>query len=62
MKGKGIRVINGRGNGDLHFTVTIETPKNLSENQKDLLRKFSESCGQGNFSKKRDFIKKIFGK
>lgn len=62
MKGKGIKVINGRGNGDLYFTVTIETPKNLSENQKDILRRFSESCGQGNFAKKRDFIKKIFGK
>lgn len=62
MRGKGIKVINGRGNGDLHFTVTIETPKNLSEKQKDMLREFSKSCGQGNFAKKRDFIKKIFGK
>ncbi len=62
MRGKGIKVINGRGNGDLHFTVTIETPKNLSEKQKDLLRSFADSCGQGNFTKKRDFIKKIFGK
>lgn len=62
MKGKGIKVINGRGNGDLHFTVTVETPKNLTGKQKDILREFSESCGQGNFAKKRDFIKKIFGK
>lgn len=62
MRGKGIKVINGRGNGDLHFTVTIETPKNLSEKQKNMLREFAESCGQGNFAKKRDFIKKIFGK
>ena len=62
MRDKGIKVTNGRGTGDLYFTVTVETPKNLSKKQKELLRSFAESCGHDNFSKKGDFIKKIFGK
>lgn len=41
LRGKGIQRINSRAVGDLIFTVVVETPKNLSEEQKELLRKFS---------------------
>ena len=41
LRGKGIQRINSRAVGDLIFTVVVETPKNLSEEQKKLLRKFS---------------------
>ena len=41
LRGKGIQRINSRTVGDLIFTVVVETPKNLSDEQKELLRKFS---------------------
>lgn len=41
LRGKGIQRINSRAVGDLIFTVVVETPKNLSDEQKELLRKFS---------------------
>lgn len=63
VKGKGIPYINNnKMRGDLIFTVAIETPKGLSEAQKDLLRKFAESLGEKNNTKKNSFIKKLFNK
>ena len=58
LKGKGIPVLNGRGRGDQYVTVIIETPRNLNREQKDALRKFSETLNEGNYEKHRSFFKK----
>ena len=58
LKGKGIPVLNGRGRGDQYVTVTIETPRNLNKEQKDALRKFSETVGENNYEKRKSFFKK----
>ena len=58
LKGKGIPVLNGRGRGDQYVTVTIETPRNLNKEQKEALRKFSESVGESNYEKRKSFFKK----
>ncbi len=58
LKGKGIPVLNGRGRGDQYVTVTIETPRNLSKEQKEALRKFSETVGENNYEKRKSFFKK----
>lgn len=58
LRGKGIPVLNGRGRGDQYVTVTIETPKNLNKEQKEALRKFSETLGDGNYEKRKSFFKK----
>ncbi len=55
MRGKGIRQVNGKGTGDLIFRTVVETPKRLTGEQKELLRKFEESFGEGG-------KKNIFGK
>lgn len=63
MKGKGIPYVNNnKVRGDLIFTVSIETPKGLSDSQKSLLRQFAESLGEKNNAKKNSFIKKLFNK
>lgn len=62
LKGKGIPFINGKGRGDLIFKVAIEVPKGMNETQKDALRKFADTCGNANYSKKDKFFSKIFGK
>ena len=58
LKGKGIPVLNGRGRGDQYVTVTIETPRNLNKEQKEALRKFSETLGESNYEKRNSFFKK----
>jgi len=60
LKQKGVQYVNSKNRGNLHFTVNVEVPKNLSEDQKELLRKFAESCGEGNHSKRAKFFKKFF--
>lgn len=59
IKGKGIVYYNTKNYGDLYFTVVMETPKNLSSDAKDALRKFSELCGNSNYVKKQKFSEKI---
>ncbi len=60
LRGKGVPILNGRGNGDEYVTVTVEVPKNLSARQKEMLREFDED---ENYVKKTSFtekMKKIF--
>ena len=58
LRGKGIPVLNGRGRGDQYVTVNIETPRNLNREQKEALTKFSESLGEGNYEKHKNFFGK----
>ena len=60
LAGKGIKYVNANKRGDLIFTVIVETPKNLNEKQKQLLREFGISCGKNNFKSKQKFFDKIF--
>jgi molecular chaperone DnaJ len=40
MRGKGIRGVRSRDHGDLLCHVVVETPVNLTERQRELLREF----------------------
>ncbi len=60
VKGSGIVNISTGRRGNLIFRVVIETPKNLSDKQKQLLRDFAQSCGKGNFKNRQTFFDKIF--
>ena len=64
LRGKGIQDINNpRRHGDLIFTVNVETPKNLTAEQKRILRSFAETLGESAGNNRRESIfKKIFGK
>ncbi|MBO5879624.1 MAG: molecular chaperone DnaJ [Clostridia bacterium] len=62
IKGKGIPDVNSKRKGDLIITVNIETPKNLSAEQKKLLSAFASSLGESNTGKKSSFFKKMFNK
>ena len=61
LKGKGIPNVNTKRRGDIIFTAEVETPKNLSSKQKELLRAFADSLGDDNDAKKKSFFGKIFG-
>ena len=58
LRGKGIPALNGRGRGDQYITVNIATPKNLTKEQKEVLRKFSELLGESTEEKSKGFFKK----
>ena len=46
LRGKGIPFLRGSGRGDQFVTVRVDTPKNLSYAQKELLRQFGVSFGE----------------
>ena len=46
IKGRGIKGLESSRKGDLYVKVNIETPQNLTKEQKALLRKFAESRGE----------------
>jgi molecular chaperone DnaJ len=64
LQGKGIPSLRTKKRGDQYVEVYIEVPKNLTANQKTLLKQFEEDTKdhqpeQSNFKKK---IEKLFGK
>ncbi len=64
VRGKGFADVQGRRPGDLVFCVTVEVPKNLSSEQKELLRRFDSATGTHNYQKRSTFfdkLKKMFG-
>ncbi len=62
LRGKGVQNVNTKRKGDLIFTVNVETPKNLTSEQKKLLSAFAASLGENNTKGKQSFFKKIFNK
>jgi len=62
LRGEGIPDINSKRRGDIIFTVIVETPKNLTGEQKKLLEAFSTSLEEKNTGKRSGFFKKIFNK
>jgi molecular chaperone DnaJ len=47
MRGKGVKPVRGGMTGDLICRVLVETPVNLTERQKELLRELDESVQAG---------------
>ena len=45
LRGKGIPFLRGSGRGDQFVSVQLKVPKNLTGNQKELLRQFAASMG-----------------
>ena len=56
---KGIPGLNGRARGDQYVTVYIETPRNLNREQKEALRKFSDTLGESNYEQRKSFFGKF---
>ena len=59
IRGKGIPKLNGRGRGDHYVKVKIEIPRNLNHEQKEILRKFDDSIGDGQYKEKKGFFDKM---
>lgn len=64
LRGKGVAPVRGGSAGDLLVRVVVETPVNLSNKQKELLREFQTSTKGGKYSPKQsnwfEGMKKFF--
>lgn len=56
LSGKGVPRLRGRGRGDLIAVVYVETPKELSKEHEEVLRKLAEIEGAKVHPKKRGFF------
>ena len=64
LKHKGIPDLNGYGRGDLHVRLVVETPTNLSKDQRRLLEELQASCCPDNLPQGKSFwgkVKELFG-
>ena len=57
VKGKGFKAVNSNYEGDLIFTVEVQTPKRLSKEQRELLVELAKTMNEQPPVKKRG----IFG-
>jgi molecular chaperone DnaJ len=61
VKGEGVPNVHSRSRGDMLVRLIVETPVNLNEAQRDLLRQFSEMEKEQNSPRKRNFFDKVKG-
>ncbi len=59
MRGKGMYSLEGRSKGDLHVKVFIEVPQKLTDEQEELLKKFSDMSGEDIHPQKKSFLQKV---
>jgi molecular chaperone DnaJ len=59
LREKGIKKLRGNTRGDQYVKVVVETPKNLTDRQKELLRELAKESGDEVHEKKRSFGQKI---
>ena len=61
LRGKGVPNVNGRGRGDQYVTVRVQVPTNLTGEQRDALKEYARTMGEGNpapATPVRDFFEK----
>jgi len=59
LKGKGIPFLQSAGRGDQYVKILVEIPKQLSDEQKEILRQFDKISGDEFYEKKKSFLDKV---
>ncbi len=59
LRGKGIPYVGYKNRGDQYVTVVIETPTQLTKEQKELLRKFEDATAETTTPKRKSFLDKL---
>ena len=65
LKGSGIPKPGSKGRGDQYVKVNIEVPRDLTREQKDILRRFDDCVDDEHYKEKKGFfakVKEIFNK
>jgi molecular chaperone DnaJ len=59
LKGRGMPDLNGRGRGDLHVEVVVETPRKLTARQEELFRELAELDHHDVSPRRKGFFEKL---
>ncbi len=59
LKGHGVPHLNGGGRGDHHVRLVVETPTELTRQQRELLEKFAEISGEETNPQSKGFFEKV---
>ena len=59
VRGRGVPILNGKGNGDLLVTVVVQVPKKLGKVQRELMRQLEESLKVENKPAAPSFMEKM---
>lgn len=60
LRGRGMPDPSGRGRGDLNVVLRVQTPTDLTDEQKELLRKFAQMRGENiNESHSKSFFERV---
>jgi molecular chaperone DnaJ len=59
LKAKGMPVLRSKQQGDLYIQVEVETPKNLSRKQRDLLKAFEEASNPNTSPESAGFFARV---
>ncbi len=58
-RSRGVPVLQGYGRGDLKVVVNVLIPRKLSDEQRELLDRFAEASGEGDYEADQSFFDKI---
>ena len=59
LRGKGMSQLRSRARGDMYIEIEVETPRNLSPAQREILERFREAGGDSNSPKSADFFARV---
>ena len=59
LRGKGVKRLNRNDRGDQYVKVFVEVPRELNEEQRELIRKLDASLETKNYSKREKFLGKL---
>jgi molecular chaperone DnaJ len=59
LRGRGMPVLQGFGRGDQRVLVNVAVPRQLTDEQRDLLERFEESAGEATYKSDEGFFDKL---
>ena len=59
LREKGVPYIRGRGRGDQYVVINVEIPRNLTNEQKNILKDFADKTEIKNYKSKKSFFDKM---
>lgn len=59
LKGKGMPIMHSKSFGDLYIHTMVETPVNLTEDQKEIIRQFSGTETKNSSPESESFFSKL---
>ena len=59
VKGKGTKILNKNGFGDLYAKINVEMPKSLDKKEKQLVEELEKSISKNQYAKKKNFNEKL---